>query len=154
MSYKRIRELIELATAVPVVGGVIRAVELVCLQYIRMLRHPFKMVHNIKFDDPSENKVAFEILSSGIVVSYLIRIPALLKHSYEVSQSFDLIYEMMSVLLSTVILHSMLLIIGSKKTFRVTFISTCYISGISIPLFTLLFLPIQMEIDHSLLTKS
>jgi hypothetical protein len=112
---------------IPIIGGALQSFSVYFSRSAKILRNPFGFARSIDFEDRVELKKAEKFLFAAIITSYLICIPAFLKHkSDDISQPLFIFSQFLRMAVVIAILHILLKVLGSRKPLRSTFVAYCY----------------------------
>jgi hypothetical protein len=129
------------ARDIPVLGGLIDSVIVYLTTLGQIVRHPFGFVHGIAFDDPEALRRAFKFIGAAIALAYLLIVPALTKHGFEVSQLRFGVVVLLRLSLVTAIYHAAFFIVGCRQPIAKSLILSSYLNGVHFPLFMATMLP-------------
>lgn len=126
----------------PVIGALFDAAVTFVLGSKIILSQPINWTSTLEIkSDPNLNK-SFKYLISGLVVSYCITIPALIKWDSDVAQGVYIAHNCVKMLLGFVIIHFFMKLFGSKATMKTTISLWSFSNGIFLPILTIFYLPL------------
>jgi hypothetical protein len=131
---------------IPIVGGLLDSLALYFRQTTQIVGHPLRFARALSVEERQQPKRALSFFIAGLVVTYLICIPAFIRHGSDVSQSLFIISMCLRLALLISIIHLTLKMLGSKEPLISTFIGYFYMAGLFIPLVILASLPVVIEV--------
>jgi hypothetical protein len=127
---------------VPVFGGILQSFKLYFSRSAQIIRNPLRFARSIDFSNKDEIKKAWNYIFASIAIAYIICIPALLIHKNDdISSSIFLIAQFLRMSLMTIIIHYVLVYLGSKRPLKDTFIAYTYIFGFLLPFIIFISMP-------------
>jgi hypothetical protein len=128
-------------TELPIIGEVFEAIEIFRVQLWSIIRHPFKTIEQIDFNDNAEQRRAFKLFFAATLIKYWINIPVFVSTEWTMSLPVYIVYDFLFVLVTSSCIHSVFSMLGSRQPYKVTLSLQCYLLGCIGPVLSLLGLP-------------
>jgi hypothetical protein len=126
---------------IPGIGRLIDSAVLYLTTLAKIARHPFRFADGIAFDDPEARRRAFRFLGTAIALAYLIVLPALARHGFDVGRLRFSVVVLLRLGLVTVLYHAAFLVAGYRQPLTKSLILSSYVNGVYFPLFMAAMLP-------------
>jgi hypothetical protein len=129
---------------VPLIGPVADAVVTYLLGTKLIISHPIRWIEIIDLPSSANLNKAFKYLVSGLVLAYVITIPAIIVWGTDSPQVLYVVHSALLMLTAFVILHYTMALFGSPARLKSTVSMWCFNNGLFAPLTNLFYLPLML----------
>jgi hypothetical protein len=127
----------------PVIGTLFDAAVTFVLGSKIIILRPVNWISALEIKNAPDLNKSLKYLVSGLVVSYCITVPALIKWDSDVAQGVYIAHNCVKMLLGFVIIHFIMKLFDSKATMKTTISLWSFSSGIFLPIMTIFYLPLM-----------